>query len=180
MLSRLRRRAPAKLPVERELFLSALSGLESGIAMMTAIVIGLEISGSNASFIATAAYITLIVQAFNASSIRYVSLRMGAEIDDETSQERRAPFYNAAVQFISHITAGSMPILPLFFLTGTIYVALASFVIGVLLLIGIGLLQGRFLKIQASQNVREIMLTGLLVILVGVLAGLLLDKNILI
>lgn len=180
MLSRLKRHVPAKLPIDRELFLSALGGLESGVAMMTAIVIGLEISGNNASFIATAAYITLIVQAFNASSIRYVSLRMSAEIDDETSQERWAPFFSASVQFICHITAGSMPILPLFFLTGTAYVALASFVIGVFLLIGIGLLQGRYLKMQASQNIREIMLTGLLVILIGTIAGLLLDKNILI
>jgi hypothetical protein len=41
MSSRLSRKIKTKLPVDKELFLSMLGGLESGVATTTAIILGL-------------------------------------------------------------------------------------------------------------------------------------------
>jgi vacuolar iron transporter family protein len=116
MSSRLSRKIKTKLPVNKELFLSILGGLESGVATTTAIIIGLLISGESNEVIITVAFITLTVQAFNSASARYVSLRTSLEIEDQTSKERRFPLVNASIQFSFHILASSLPIIPLFVL----------------------------------------------------------------
>ena len=172
MAAHLRRKA--KLPIDRELFLSAFSGLETGVATTTAIILGLLVSGSSISVVMTAALVTLSVQAFNASVARYLSLRTTKEIDDQTYTERKGPLVNAVIQFIAHITASSMPILPLIFFYDPAVIALASVGASVLTLAIAGLVQGLFIKIQAKQNLQEIILSGMMVVLVGSIAGFLL------
>jgi VIT1/CCC1 family predicted Fe2+/Mn2+ transporter len=174
MSIRLNRKLHAKLPVDKELFLSAYGGLESGVATTTAIIIGLLISGGSSAFIAIAAYISVSVQAFNSASARYVGLRTSMEIDDLRADNRREPLLNAIVQFVSHVFASSMPILPLFFFTDRVMIATASITLSAVTLLAAGLLQGNYLKLQAKQNIQEIMVISALVVLVGSLAGLVL------
>ncbi len=73
----------AKLPFERNLFLSTFSGLEAGVATTTAIILGLLISGESIDVVTVAAYVALSVQAFNSAVNRYVSLRTSLEIDNQ-------------------------------------------------------------------------------------------------
>jgi vacuolar iron transporter family protein len=176
MSSRLSRKIRTKLPVDKELFLSMLGGLESGVATTTAIILGLLISGGSNEFIITAAYITLSVQAFNSASARYVALRTSLEIEDQTSKERRFPLVNASIQFAFHVVASSLPILPLFILDDKLHIAIASISLSLLTLTLTGILQGRFLFVQAKQNMQEILVIGLLVMTVGTIAGLLLSR----
>lgn len=167
-------RKKAKLPFERNLFLSTFSGLEAGVATTTAIILGLIISGESIHVVTTAAYVALSVQAFNSAVNRYVSLRTSIEIDNQNDSEIKRPLINAITQFASHIVASSMPILPLFFLSDRTSIALASIGMSVVTLSLAGIIQGLFLKVQAKQNLKEIVLTGMMIVLVGSLAGFLL------
>jgi|AntRauTorckE6833_2_1112554.scaffolds.fasta_scaffold00084_22 VIT1/CCC1 family predicted Fe2+/Mn2+ transporter len=168
-------RKKAKLPFDRDLFLSTFSGLETGVATTTAIIIGLLISGGSISIVVTAAYIALSVQAFNSAVARYMSLRTSMEIDDQTESEVRKPLLNAITQFTSHVVASSMPILPLFLLQDRLHIAVAGIALSTGTLLTAGLIQGFFLKIQARHNIQEIVLTGMMVVVVGSLAGFLLS-----
>lgn len=161
----------AKLPFERNLFLSTFSGLEAGVATTTAIILGLLISGESIDVVTVAAYVALSVQAFNSAVNRYVSLRTSQEIDNQNDSAIKRPLINAITQFTSHIVASSMPILPLFFLQDRLSIALAAVTMSVATLSLAGLIQGIFLKVQAKQNLKEIVLTGMMVVVVGSFAG---------
>lgn len=149
-------------------------GLETGVATTTAIILGLLISGGSIPIVTTAAYIALSVQAFNASVARYVSLRTSIEIDDQTSNERKEPLVNAIVQFAAHLVASSMPILPLFLLQDRLSIAIMSLLMSIATLSVAGLIQGLYIKVRAKQNLQEIVLTGMMVVVVGSMAGFLL------
>ncbi|MCA1807632.1 MAG: VIT1/CCC1 transporter family protein [Actinobacteria bacterium] len=168
-------RKKAKLPFDRDLFLSTFSGLEAGVATTTAIILGLLISGGSIDIVATAAYITLSVQAFNSAAARYMSLRTSMEIDDQNESEVKKPLLNAIAQFTSHVTASSMPILPLFFMQDRLQIAITAVLMSIGTLLIAGLIQGIFLKVQARHNLQEIVLTGMMVVLIGSLAGFLLS-----
>ncbi len=64
-----------------------------------------------------------------------------------------------------------MAILPLFFLQDRLSIALAAVTMSVATLSLAGLIQGIFLKVQAKQNLKEIVLTGMMVVVVGSFAG---------
>lgn len=161
----------ARLPIDRELFLSLFGGLEAGVSTTAAIVIGLVISERSEPIIITAALITVAVQAFNAATARYIGLRASEELDDLTETERMKPFMNALLQFLTHVLASVIPILPVLFLSGTFTIALSVFLAGVAMLLLIGVVQGVFLKVQARQNLIEILSGGLLVMAIGSAAG---------
>jgi VIT1/CCC1 family predicted Fe2+/Mn2+ transporter len=171
MSFRLIRRANANLPFDKELFLSLLGGLESGVATTTAVVVGLTISERAISLVIVAAIVTVAVQAFNSAASRYVSLRASEEIDDLTASERLMPLANASAQFIAHASASIVPILPLYLIANNVLIVLSSILLAYCMLVIIGGFQGIFLKIQAKQNMIEILVTGTLVIAVGTIAG---------
>ncbi len=168
-------RKKAKLPFDRDLFLSTFSGLETGVATTTAIILGLLISGGSLSIVTTAAYIALSVQAFNSAAARYMSLRTSMEIDDQSQSEIKKPLGNAVAQFLSHIIASSMPILPLFFMQDRLRIAIIAILLSIATLLVAGLIQGIFLKVQARKNIQEIVLTGMMIVIVGSFSGYLLS-----
>lgn len=167
-------RQKAKLPFDRDLFLSSFGGFESGVATTTGIVVGLLITGGSPALVTTAAYIALSIQAFNAAVARYVNLRTSLEIDDQTLPDKKKPLANAFVQFVSHIAASSMPIVPLFLFQDPLVIGIFSMFFAFITLFLTGLLQGIFLKVQARENLRVIIFTGMMVVLVGSIAGILL------
>lgn len=171
MSFRLIRRAGTNLPLDKELFLSLLNGLESGIATTTAVVVALTISEEMTSLVIVAAIVTVVVQAFNAAASRYTGLRASEEIDDQTTTEKFKPMVNAVSQFTAHASASVIPILPLYFLTNDVMIVLSSITLAYCMLVIIGGFQGLFLNIQAKQNMLEILVTGTLVITVGTIAG---------
>lgn len=175
MSMRLVGKLKARLPLEREMFLSVFGGLESGVATTAAIVIGLTISEKSFTAITIAAYVTVIVQAFNAAAARYVGLRASEEIENQLEQERFQPFVNAVIQFTTHFLAAIIPMLPLYFAQTMAGVVWLSIVLAYLTLLAVSIAQGLFLRAQAKQNFIEIMVTGTLVIAVGSLAGLVLS-----
>lgn len=154
--------------------MSLLSGLESGIATTTAVVVGLIISDRPVNIVITAAIVTVAVQAFNSAASRYTGMRASEEIDDLTATERFSPMINATAQFMSHASASIVPILPLYFLGSDTIIVFSSLLLAYSMLVIIGGFQGMFLNIQAKQNMIEILVTGTLVIAVGTIAGLVL------
>jgi VIT1/CCC1 family predicted Fe2+/Mn2+ transporter len=167
-------RMNARLPLDKELFLSLLGGLESGVATTTAVIVGLTISERSLAVVTVAAIVTVSIQAFNSAASRYVSLRASEEIDDLTATEKFKPLANAVVQFIAHASASIVPILPLYFVANHFVVVISTILLAYCMLVIIGGFQGIFLNVQAKQNMIEILVIGTLVILVGSTAGIIL------
>jgi VIT1/CCC1 family predicted Fe2+/Mn2+ transporter len=83
---------------------------------------------------------------------------------------------NASIQFGFHVLASSLPIVATIPARRySLHIAIASILFSLLTLLLTGILQGRFLFVQAKQNMQEILVIGLLVMTVGTIAGLLLQ-----
>ena len=165
-------RKTAHVPIDHQYFLSLLGGAEAGIATTTAIVIALLIEELSVSIIATTAVITVCVQAFNSAASRYVGMRTSNEIENEEDHERFQPLMNAMMQYIAHFSVGLLPIMPVLFVERDIVIAVSCGVAFITTLI-VGTIQGKFIKLQASTNLVEMIIICSLVILVGVGAGFL-------
>lgn len=171
MSLRVIKRAGASLPFDKELFLSLLSGLESGVATTTAVIVGLIISESSVSVVTAAAIVTVAVQAFNSAASRYTSMRASEEIDDLSSNEMFSPLINSISQFVAHALASIIPILPLYLVDHRGVILISSLMLAYITMFIIGGFQGIFLKVQARQNMIELLVTGSMVIVVGTIAG---------
>jgi VIT1/CCC1 family predicted Fe2+/Mn2+ transporter len=174
MALRLIKKVGAKLPFDKDLFLSLLGGLESGVATTTAIIVGLIISEESIAVVTVAAIVTVAIQAFNSAASRYVGLRTSEEIEDITTTERFKPLINSMVQFVAHAFASIVPILPLYFVASEAVILLSSVLLAYCMLVIIGGFQGIFLNVQAKRNMIEILVIGTMVITVGIIAGLIL------
>lgn len=163
-----------KLPFRREYFESVLSGSESGTSTTTAIILGLVATNQSIQTVATAAGITLFIQAFNAASSRYSALRTATEIDGIDEYQPRIPAIGSVLQFFFHMVFGLLPLIPILVLSignGIIYtvlVAIASLMV-------VAIYKVRYIKKHAWQDGVELVLLGILVMLVGLLAGFLLE-----
>lgn len=163
-----------KLPFRREYFESILSGSESGTSTTTAIVLGLVATSQSLQTVVTAAGITLFIQAFNAASSRYSALRTATEIDGIDEYQPHIPAIGSVLQFCFHMLFGLLPLMPILILSignGIIYTVMVA----VASLILVAAYKVRYIKKHAWQDGVELVLLGVLVMLVGLLAGLSLE-----
>lgn len=162
------------LPFEREYFQTILSGSGAGIATTTAIIIGLAVANEDITAITTSAIVIIFIQAFNSAGSKYSDTRTSQEIDGEIEEKPKLPLIAAMIQFTSHLSFGLLALVPLILLgvdDGVIW----SAILNVVVLTLISLYKVTYVKDHALADGIEFVLTGILVMLVGLGAGLLLE-----
>lgn len=163
-----------RLPFEREYFQSILSGSGAGISTTTAIIIGLTVANEEIVAITTSAIVIVFIQAFNSGASRFSDLRTARQLDGEEEEKPRLPLVTASIQFSAHIGFGMLALLPLL-LAGVDRGVWYAVLMNIIVLTIISLYKVRYVKDHALADGIEFVLTGLLVMLVGLGAGLLLE-----
>ncbi len=163
------------LPVEKGLFLTLLSGSESGIATTTAIIAGLVTGTNDRSLVVASAVISLIVQAFNSAIVHIHTSHTDDEIDHNEDMEAFSrPLSEAFLQFLVHVGSSFLVLTPIVFANGLNDALVMSVAICLLLLFSIGFSVGRVVNHTPFKNGFAALVLGALVIIVGFVTGLVL------
>ena len=163
-----------KLPIDKNIFISIISGTEAGIATTAAIVAGLLIGTNDRNIVIVSAIIATFVQAFNSAITSTLALKIMDEIEDSKKEASLLrPLAKTAMQFITHIMAGIVVILPVIYVDSLGYSLIYSVAIAMVLLVWIGLAVGFIVHKSPLKYGLESLLTGSLIITGGFIAGLL-------
>lgn len=160
----------ARLPIDKEYFVSLITGSETGVATTTGIIVALTSGDKSRSLILAAAGLSIFVQAFTGAVNRYSVIRTSREIDNENDNQEKQPILGALSQFWGHLVAGSIPLLSLLFVPSE-YIIFASVYLAFLVLFAVGVIRGRFIRKHALRHTIQILFIGGIVIIVGLLVG---------
>lgn len=164
-----------KLPIERNLFLSLISGSEAGIATTTAIIAGLATGTDNRNLVLLSAFVTLIVQAFNSAAGHITTSHVDDEIEQNQDMDRfTAPITESFLQFLIHIASSLMVLVPIVFVDELVHAVLISVSMCIFMLFNIGFFIGRTVRHTPWKDGFTTALLGGLVVLIGASAGLIL------
>lgn len=165
------------IPFGSDIFLSVLEGIEGGFAIFVGIVAGLYFQNISHDLLIVIGLISLIVNAFNSSAVRYASEHYVDELDGREKRNKiKAYFVPALVEFITYAIVSLIAVLPLLLIADT-FVAI-SLTIGMTLIIlfTAGWYRGDLLGRHAVRDGFELSSLGFAIILVGTTAGWLLSK----
>lgn len=165
----------AKLPFDREYFMSLLSGFEGGLATTSAIAAGLMITTSDIPIVITTATISFIVQAFNGAISKFSTEHTNDEIDHEdVLLGYKKPVITASLQFIAHVTMGVIVLLPIIYIEDAATAITISILTTLLLLFLLGAYKGFVVGKKPMPEAWGQIVLGLLIICAGMAAGYLL------
>lgn len=162
-----------RLPLGKDAFLSVLEGIEGGFAIFAGIVIGLSIEGVDRRLLIITAGIGIIVNAFNATAVRYSSEHFLDELDGRENESWfRGYFLPAFIEFVVYAAASIISIIPLLFIESTPLAITSMVTITLLVLFASGWYRGNVLmKRNRIGDGFEVALLGLLIICVGAGSG---------
>ena len=165
-------RSKVNLPFARDRFESLISGAEAGVATTAAIVIGLAVTTNSPGIVLLSAGITLFIQAFNAAGGRYSSLRTAQEISGSENFLLHTRLTTSIIQMGSHLLFGVIVIMPVARLGTNVLGVWTTILLATTLLIALAMYKTRYIKKHVWQDGLELVLVGVLVMLVGLNAGL--------
>lgn len=162
-----------RIPFGADNFLSVLEGVEGGFAIFAGIIIGLSLEGVDRRLLIITAGISIIVNAVNASAVRYASEHYLDELDGRENRPKLTGYLvPALIEFLVYGIASAISILPLLFIESD-FLAVASMVTTTLIILfSIGWYRGNLLL--GTHRVRdglEVAGIGLLIIAVGAGSG---------
>lgn len=161
-----------RLPIDKELFLSIISGTEAGIATTAAIIVGLTIGTSDRRLVVISALIAIFVQAFNSALTTVVTSHTLDEIErNRDMNSLYGPVVQGGLQFLTHISAGMIVLLPIVYVTKLELAMVASIGVSLVLLLWIGLYIGRIVRHDPIRNSVQSLVLGMLIIIGGFVAG---------
>lgn len=166
---RIRRKPSA---YENDLFLSLIEGLEGGFAIFAGIVLGLYLNGASRNILIMTAFISIIVNAVNAATIRYSTEHYLDELDGhEKRSSFRYYFVPAIVEFIVYLGVSTMAVIPLL-LADTLFHGIATMIAICLVILFLGgFIRGQRFQQHKWRDGVELTLGGSIIIAVGALAG---------
>jgi hypothetical protein len=165
-----------KPPLGSENFLSVLEGVEGGFAIFTGIVVGLSFEFVSRDLLLLTAGIGIIVNAFNASAVRYASEHYLDELDGhETKDPGKHYFMPAFIEFVVYAAVSAVAILPLLFVPSLDLAIMCCVALTLIILFSAGFYRGTLLRTHRVRDGLEVALLGGLIILVGGVAGLILS-----
>lgn len=168
-----KRRRRLSLPFGTQRFLAAFEGFEGGFAIGTSIVAGLSFAGMDRHILITTAIVSIIVNGFNSSAVKYSSEHYIDELDGrEKKSAFKAYFIPAAIEFISYFAISFVSILPLLFLQNLHLAVALSVLMTLCILFTAGWWRGFLLRMHPLRDAIETCLLGGSIILVGIIAGL--------
>ena len=165
-------RSKVNLPFSRDRFESLLSGAEAGISTTAAIVVGLAVTTNSQGIVLLSAGITLFIQAFNAAGGRYSSLRTSQEISGSENFQLHTRLYTSFIQLVSHLATGVLVIIPVARYGTSLRGIWTTLVLATFLLSLVAFYKNIYIKKHIMQDAIELVLVGVLVMLVGLNAGL--------
>jgi len=168
-------RSKVNLPFARDRFESLLSGAEAGIATTAAIVVGLAVTTNSKGIVLLSAGITLFIQAFNAAGGRYSALRTAQEISGNENFRLHTRLFTSSIQLVSHLLFGALVIMPVARYDTGPQGIWATLTLATILLSLVAVYKSNYIKKHVLQDGIELVLVGVLVMLVGLNAGLTLE-----
>jgi VIT1/CCC1 family predicted Fe2+/Mn2+ transporter len=161
-----------RVPLGVDNFLSVLEGLEGGFAILGGVIVGLSFTTHDRNILLVVAIITMVVNAFNSSAIRYSSQHYMDEIDGrEKKHVWKYYFLPAITEFLVYLVVCGFVVLPLALLpTVALGIAWVMFTT-IFILFTAGYYRGRLLRTHPVRDGMELSLLGTLIIVVGGIAG---------
>lgn len=161
-----------KLPIDKELFLSIISGSQAGIATTAAIIIGLTIGTDDRQIVIISALVSIFVQAFNSSLTTIIAIHTSDEIDHNRDMNSLLrPLTKAGMQFLTHMVAGFIVLLPMIYVTTLEIALLATIAVAIVLLLWIGLFVGRVVRHSPLRDGVQSLVLGMMIMIGGFIAG---------
>lgn len=170
------RRHPRKhIPLGADNFLSVLEGLEGGFAIFVGIIAGLYFQDIDHDLLVITGLIGLIVNAFNASAVRYASQHYVDELDGHEKRHKfKAYFVPALVEFLTYGLVSLIAVVPLLVIEDSLSAIMLTSLITLVILYLAGWYRGHLFGRHAVRDGLELAGLGVAIILVGAIAGWLL------
>ena len=166
------RRRTIKLPLGSQRFLAAFEGIEGGFAIGTSIVVALALAGMDKHLLLTTAIVSIIVNGFNSSSVKYSSEHYLDELDGrEKKSAFRHYFVPSLIEFVCYFMISFLAVVPLLVIDDVKVGVLISIVVTLILLFAAGFLRGYMLRMSGLRDGIETLILGLGIISVGVISG---------
>lgn len=167
------RRSKIQLPFGAQRFLAILEGIEGGFAIGAGLVVGLSFATDNRTLLLMTATISLLVNGFNSSAVKYSAEHYADELD---GREKKNPFQHyfmpALYEFVAYMIISLVILLPLRFADSIETAAATCVGVTLVTLFAAGYWRGYLM--QRRHKMRdglELMLLGALIIVVGAVSG---------
>jgi len=160
------------IPLGADNFLSVLEGIEGGFAIFVGIVAGLYFQNISHDLLIITGVISLIVNAFNSSAVRYASTHYTDELDGREKQNKfRAYFIPALVEFVTYALVSLIAVIPLLLIYDSFIAISLTILLTLIILFSAGWYRGRLMGRHAIRDGLELAGLGMAIILVGSAAG---------
>lgn len=161
------------IPFGADNFLSVLEGVEGGFAIFAGIIIGLSLENVDRRLLIITAGISIIVNAVNATAVRYGSEHYIDELDGRENRNWFTGYFvPAIIEFFVYGIASIISILPLLFIDSDFYAISAMTVITLIFLFAAGWYRGNLLLgIHRVRDGFEVAGLGLVIIGAGAASG---------
>lgn len=167
------------IPLGAQNFLSVLEGIEGGFAIFVGIIAGLYFQNISHDLLIVTGVIGLIVNAFNASAVRYTSEHFLDEIDGhEKRRKLHAYLMPALVEFATYAFVSLIAVIPLLLIRDSFVAIGLTSLLTVVILYAAGWYRGSLLGRHPVRDGFELAGIGIAIILVGTLAGWLLARTV--
>lgn len=165
------------IPFGANNFLSVLEGIEGGFAIFVGIIAGLSFGDISRDLLILTAVISIVVNAINASAVRYTSEHYLDELDGHEKRSwLKAYFLPASIVFMTYLVVSLIAVVPLVLIENQLVAIWLSVLLTAGILFGAGLYRGwLIIGRHALRDGIEVMNSGLLIIVAGTLSGWLLS-----
>ena len=166
-----------QIPFGADNFLSVLEGIEGGFAIFVGIIAGLSFEHIGRDLLILTAAISIIVNAINASAVRYTSEHYLDELDGHEKRHwLKAYFFPALIVFITYVVVSMIAVIPLVLIDDQRIAIWSSVLLTAVILFSAGLYRGwLIIGRHALRDGLEVMNSGLLIVVAGALSGWLLS-----
>jgi VIT1/CCC1 family predicted Fe2+/Mn2+ transporter len=161
-----------RIPFGADNFLSVLEGIEGGFAIFVGIIAGLMFQEISYNLLIMTAAIGIIVNAFNASAVRYTSEHYIDELDGHEKRSwLRAYFIPSFIEFVTYLLVSAVAVLPLILVDDRHLALWLCILLTAAILFAAGAYRGKLLGRHVLRDAVEVALSGLLIVAVGAFSG---------
>lgn len=161
-----------RIPLGAANFLSVLEGIEGGFAIFVGIVVGLSFEDVGRDLLIMTAVISIAVNAFNASAVRYTSEHYTDELDGhEKHSWLKAYFFPASIEFFTYLLVSVIAVIPLILIEDKVIALWSCVLLTATILFAAGSYRGHLFGRHLLRDGCEVMVSGLLIVGVGAIAG---------
>jgi hypothetical protein len=161
-----------QVPFGTQRFLAAFEGFEGGFAIGASIVVALSFTNLSLEILLATAIITIIVNGFNNSSVKYSSEHYLDELDGREKRNAfRSYFIPSLIEFVSYFAISFISIIPLMVLRDKSTAITLSVIITLTILYAAGYWRAYMLQMPRHRDAVETVILGGGIILVGLVSG---------